>query len=309
MKLYTFVAGGEQKIGVGLKDQMVELRGAYDAMRATRKLPPGSPTELPGNMLDFLRLGETGLNAAREVMAFMQKRPALPVGLQVRHLLETLKVLAPIPRPGKILCSGINYRGHMEENPGAKLPTEPFFFSKLPTAVIGPGEPIVHPRLTQQMDYEVEFAVVIGRNMKRTPAEQAMDCVAGYTILHDVSARDVQFKDNQITLGKNFDTFSPLGPCIVTKDEMPNPGNVRLRSLLNGKVMQDGTTADWVFPLPDLLSRLSQVMTLEPGDVVSTGTPAGVGVFRKPQIFLQPGDVVRLEIEGIGVLENPVVNE
>ena len=136
-----------------------------------------------------------------------------------------------------------------------------------------------------------------------------MDCVAGYTILHDVSARDVQFKDNQITLGKNFDTFCPMGPCIVTKDEMPNPGNVPLRSLLNGKVMQDGTTADWVFPLPELLSRLSQVMTLEPGDVVSTGTPAGVAVFRKPQIFLQPGDMVRLEIEGIGVLENPVVNE
>jgi 2-keto-4-pentenoate hydratase/2-oxohepta-3-ene-1,7-dioic acid hydratase in catechol pathway len=175
--------------------------------------------------------------------------------------------------------------------------------------VIGPGERIVHPRLTQQMDYEVEFAIVIGRNMRRTPPEQAMECVAGYTILHDVSARDVQFKDNQITLGKNFDTFCPMGPCIVTKDEMPNPGNVRLRSLLNGKVMQDGTTADWVFPLPELLSRLSQVMTLEPGDVVSTGTPAGVGVFRKPQVFLQPGDVVRLEIEGIGVLENSVVNE
>ena len=136
-----------------------------------------------------------------------------------------------------------------------------------------------------------------------------MDCVAGYTILHDISARDVQFKDNQITLGKNFDTFSPLGPCIVTKDELPDPGNVRLRSLLNGKVMQDGTTADWVFPLPELLSRLSRVMTLEPGDVVSTGTPAGVGAFRKPQVFLKAGDVVRLEIEGIGMLENPVVDE
>jgi 2-keto-4-pentenoate hydratase/2-oxohepta-3-ene-1,7-dioic acid hydratase in catechol pathway len=222
-------------------------------------------------------------------------------------MLETVKLLAPVPRPGKILCSGINYRGHLEENPGAKLPIEPFFFSKLPTAVIGPGEPIVHPRFTKQLDYEVEFAVVVGRSMKETPAKSVMEHVAGYTILHDVSARDVQFKDSQITLGKNFDTFCPLGPCIVTRDELPDTGNVRLRSFLNGKLMQDGTTADWVFPLPELLSRLSQFMTLEAGDIVSTGTPAGVGVFRKPPVFLKAGDTVRLEIDGIGVLENPVI--
>ena len=309
MKLYTFLSDGQPKIGVGLNEQLIDLAAAYEAMRAVRKGALGAPAALPTDMLDLLGMGETGLNAAHEVVAFMQKRPALPVGYQIVHMLETVKLLAPIPRPGKILCSGINYRGHMEENPGAKLPTEPFFFSKLPTAVVGPGEAIVHPTLSKQVDYEVEFAVVIGRQMKRTPSKFVMERIAGYTILHDVSARDVQFKDNQITLGKNFDTFCPMGPCIVTKDEMPNPGNVRLRSLLNGKVMQDGTTADWVFPLPELLSRLSQVMTLEPGDVVSTGTPAGVGVFRKPQVFLQPGDVVRLEIEGIGVLENSVVNE
>lgn len=309
MKLYTFLEGDRERIGVGLKEQLIDLSAGYSAMRAARKLPPDSPPALPSDMLSFLRLGEPGLTAAREVLAFMQKRPALPVGVQAAHLLETAKVLAPIPRPGKILCSGINYRGHMDENPGAKMPTEPFFFSKLPTAVVGPGEPIVHPRLTQQMDYEVEFAVVIGRRMKRTPAQEVMDGIAGYTILHDVSARDVQFKDNQITLGKNFDTFCPLGPCIVTRDELPDPGNVQLRSVVNGKMLQDGTTADWVFPLPDLLSRLSQIMTLEPGDVVSTGTPAGVGVFRTPQVFLKPGDVVRLEIQGIGVLENPVVAE
>jgi 2,4-didehydro-3-deoxy-L-rhamnonate hydrolase len=308
MKLYTFIADGQATIGFALNEQMIDLPAAYAAMRATRKTP-GSPAALPTDMLELLRMGDAGLNAAREVLAFMQKRPALPVGYQTVHLLETVKLLAPIPRPGKILCSGINYRGHMEENPGAKLPTEPFFFSKLPTAVIGPGEPIVHPRLTQQVDYEVEFAVVIGATMRRTPPKHVMERIAGYTILHDVSARDVQFKDNQITLGKNFDTFCPLGPCIITRDELPDPGNVRLRSLLNGKVMQDGTTADWVFPLSELLSRLSQFMTLEPGDVVSTGTPAGVGVFRKPQVFLKAGDTVRLEIEEIGVLENPVVGE
>ena len=301
MKLYTFVADGQRRLGFGLKDQLIDLSAAAAAMRPRGELPP--------DMLAFLRMGEGAINTAREVLEFMQKRPALPVGVQVTHLFDTVKRLAPIPRPGKILCSGINYRGHLEENPGAKLPTEPFFFSKLPSAVIGPGEPIVHPKLTKQLDYEVEFAVVIGKRMKQTPHDQVMDCVAGYTILHDVSARDVQFKDNQITLGKNFDTFCPLGPCVVTKDELPNPGNVPLRSFLNGKVMQDGTTADWVFPLPELLGRLSEIMTLEPGDIVSTGTPAGVGVFRKPQVFLKPGDSVRLEIDGIGALENPVIAE
>ena len=183
MKLYTFVADGQARIGVGLKEQIIDLSAAATAMRV--------PRELPADMLSFLRMGEAGLNAAREVVAFIQKRPPFPVGVQVAHLLDAVKLLAPIPRPPKILCSGINYRGHMEENPGAKLPTEPFFFSKLPTAVIGPGEPIVRPRLTQQMDYEVEFAAVIGRQMKRTPPNQVMDCIAGYTILHDVSARDV----------------------------------------------------------------------------------------------------------------------
>ncbi|HKQ40654.1 MAG TPA: fumarylacetoacetate hydrolase family protein [Verrucomicrobiae bacterium] len=299
MKLYTFIADGPPRLGVAIKDQIIDLAAAAAAMRP--------PRHLPADMLGFLQMGEASLIPAREALAFMQKRPALPVGVQVSHLFETVKLLAPIPRPGKILCSGINYRGHMEENPGAKLPTEPFFFSKLPSAVIGPGEPIIHPKLSRQVDYEVEFAVVIGKRMKRTPRNEVLDCVAGYTILHDVSARDVQFKDNQITLGKNFDSFCPIGPCIVTKDELPDPGNVRLRSFLNGKVMQDGTTADWVFPLPELLGRLSDIMSLEPGDVISTGTPAGVGVFRKPQVFLKAGDLVRLEIDGIGALENPVV--
>jgi 2,4-didehydro-3-deoxy-L-rhamnonate hydrolase len=301
MKLYTFLAAGRPRVGVALGDQLIDLAAAGAAMRP--------PRILPSDMLGLLAMGETGLKITQEVLTFVQRRHALPVDTQVMHLLEGVKLFAPIPRPGKILCSGINYRGHLDENPGAKMPTEPFFFSKLPTAVIGPGEPIVHPRITKQLDYEVEFAVVVGKRMKHTPPKHVMERIAGYTILHDVSARDVQFKDNQITLGKNFDTFCPLGPCIVTRDELPDPANVRLRSLVNGKVMQDGTTADWVFSLPELLGRLSHVMTLEPGDVVSTGTPAGVGVFRKPPVFLKPGDVVRLEIEAIGVLENPVIAE
>jgi 2-keto-4-pentenoate hydratase/2-oxohepta-3-ene-1,7-dioic acid hydratase in catechol pathway len=220
--------------------------------------------------------------------------------------LDELPLLAPIPRPGKILCSGINYRSHLDENPDAILPEEPFFFAKMPSAVIGPNQPIKYPRLSQQVDYEIEFAAVIGKTMTCTPESEVLDHVFGYTILHDVSARDVQFRNSQITLGKNFDTFCPIGPCVITRDEIPRPDRIGLRTFVNGKKMQDGSTADWLFSLPQLLGYLSQRMTLEPGDVVSTGTPAGVGVFRKPPVFLHPGDVVRLEADQIGTLRNEV---
>lgn len=303
MRLYTFETEGRRRLGAESNEQLADLAAARAVMVELRG---AKGPKLPPDMLEFLRMGEPGMAAARETLAFLAKRPAVPVGERLAYGFDEVRILAPVPRPGKILCSGINYRGHKDENPEAQMPAEPFFFSKLPSAVVGPGQPIVKPPQTKQLDYEVEFAVVIGRAMKGAPAKEVMENVAGYTILHDVSARDVQFKDNQITLGKNFDTFCPIGPCIVTPDELPNPGNLKLRSLLNGKVMQDGSTADWVFPLPTLLSFLSGIMTLEPGDVVSTGTPAGVGVFRKPPVFLHPGDVVRLEIEGIGILENPV---
>lgn len=306
MKLYTFEAEGRRWLGAESDGQMVNLLAAYLVFLMVRGEKPGMPYRLPADILEFLRLGEPALQAAREVVAFMTRRPVVPVGQRLTYSFDEVKILAPIPRPGKILCSGINYRGHKEENPDAKMPNQPFFFSKLPSTIIGPGEPIIKPPQTNQLDYEVEFAVVIGSTMKRTAESDVMACIAGYTILHDVSARDVQFKDNQITLAKNFDTFCPLGPCIVTRDELPNLSNIQLRSYVNGKLMQDGSTADWLFPLPKLLSFLSSIMTLEPGDIVSTGTPAAVGLFRKPQVFLNPGDVVRLEIEPIGVLENPV---
>jgi 2-keto-4-pentenoate hydratase/2-oxohepta-3-ene-1,7-dioic acid hydratase in catechol pathway len=308
MKLHTFEANGRRSIGAESAGQMIDLPAAYASLIVARGQKPESPKALPGDMLAFLHLGEPGLAAARDAVAFMSKRPALPVGTRASYLLDEVKLLAPIPRPGKILCSGLNYRSHVEENPNAKFLEDPRFFAKTPNTVIGPGEPIQHPGEKYQVDYEVELAVVIGRTMPRaTPAERVMEHVFGYTILHDVSSRYIQFKDNNEVMGKNFDTFCPIGPSIVTSDEIPDPSKLRLRTLLNGQVMQDGTNADWCFPLPRLLSWLSQAMTLEPGDLVSTGTPAGIGWFRKPQVFLKPGDVVRLEIEGIGVLENPVV--
>jgi 2-keto-4-pentenoate hydratase/2-oxohepta-3-ene-1,7-dioic acid hydratase in catechol pathway len=300
MKLYTFEIGGVARLGAGQGDRIVDLALAHEArVRSSGRVE----APLPADMAAFVRAGDAGLRAARQALEHATVRPD---GAFV-HDPAAVKLRAPIARPGKILCSGINYHGHLQENPKAKLPEEPFFFSKVPSAVIGPGDPIVLPARSRQVDYEVELAVVIGQPLARAAESAVPGAIFGYTILHDVSARDVQFKDNQITLGKNFDGFCPLGPCLVTADEIPRPETLRLRTLLNGEVMQDSTNADWVFPLPRLLSALSHVMTLEPGDVVSTGTPRGVGTFRDPQVFLKAGDRVVLEIDGIGRLENPVV--
>jgi 2-keto-4-pentenoate hydratase/2-oxohepta-3-ene-1,7-dioic acid hydratase in catechol pathway len=309
MKFSTFETDGRRSIGVETSGQIIDLPPAYAAMIDARGIKPAAPKALPADMLSFLQLGGPALAAARDAVAFMSKRPALPVGERASYLLDEVKLLAPIQRPGKILCSGLIYRSHVEENPSAKFLEAPRFFAKTPNTVIGPGEPIRHPGERYQVDYEVELAVVLGRTMKQgTPAGRVMEHVFGYTILHDVSSRYIQFKDNNEVMGKNFDTFCPIGPCLVTVDEIPDPSKLRLRTLLNGQVMQDGSNADWCFPLPRLLAWLSLAMTLEPGDIVSTGTPAGIGWFRKPQAFLKPGDVVRLEIDGIGVLENPVVS-
>ena len=209
-------------------------------------------------------------------------------------------------RPGKILCSGVNYASHAEENPNAVMPEEPFFFSKLPSAVIGPGEPIRIPRQSTLTDYEVELAMVIGARGYRIPEQRALEHVFGWTILHDVSARDVQFKDSQITLGKNPDTFAPIGPEIVTSDELGDWSTLHLSSMLNGQVMQSSATAEMLFPPARLLAFLSDLITLEPGDVVTTGSPAGVGCFRDPPVYMKPGDTVTVSVDRIGDLTNPV---
>jgi 2,4-diketo-3-deoxy-L-fuconate hydrolase len=214
-------------------------------------------------------------------------------------------LLAPI-RPGKILCSGVNYASHADENPNATMPEEPFFFSKLPSAVIGPGQPIRIPRATTLTDYEVELAMVVGVRGYRIPEERALEHVFGWTILHDVSARDVQFKDAQITLGKNPDTFSPLGPEIVTSDELGDWSTLRVSTTLNGRVLQDSATSEMLFSPARLLAFITDLITLEPGDVVTTGTPAGVGFFRDPPVYLAPGDTVTVSVDRIGDLTNPV---
>jgi 2,4-diketo-3-deoxy-L-fuconate hydrolase len=271
VRLVTFESGG--RVGVGVRSDGRVFDTGY------------------GSMLDLIADGDAGL----------EKADAASDEVAVERL------LAPIPRPPKLLCSGVNYASHADENPDAVMPTEPFFFSKLPSAVIGPGEPIVIPAPETLTDYEVELAMVIGRTAKGLSESSALDAVFGWTILHDVSARDVQFKDNQITLGKGVDTFSPLGPEIVTADELGNWSTLRVSSRLNGNQMQDSPTSEMLFTPGRLLEFLTRLVTIEPGDVVTTGTPAGVGCFRDPPVYLKPGDEVTVAVDRIGELTNPVV--
>lgn len=220
--------------------------------------------------------------------------------------IEDVQPLAPVPRPGKIVCVGLNYHDHAEEQ-NEEVPEKPMLFSKSPTSVTHPGRPIVHPPNVSQVDYEVELAFVIGKSAKNISEEDALDYVSGYTVLNDISARDAQFEDGQFFRGKSYDTFAPMGPVIETGDEFdPNDLSVELR--VNGETKQASSTAEFIFSVEELVAYLSRVMTLEPGDVVSTGTPGGVGIFSDPPDLLEPGDKVAAEIENIGSLENTVVN-
>ena len=216
-----------------------------------------------------------------------------------------VKLEAPVPRPGKIICIGLNYRNHAVES-GMDIPKSPIIFSKFQTCVVGPEDPIRLPAGSEQVDYEAELAFVIGRRASKVKASDAMDYVFGYTNFNDVSARDFQFADGQWQRGKSCDTFAPMGPFVATRDEIADPHNLRISFRLNGETLQDSTTAELIFGIPELIEFLSASITLEPGDVIATGTPPGVGFARKPPIFMKDGDVAEVEVDGLGVLENPV---
>jgi 2,4-didehydro-3-deoxy-L-rhamnonate hydrolase len=211
----------------------------------------------------------------------------------------------PIERPGKIVCVGLNYRDHAAEQ-GAELPAEPLLFAKWPNALIGPGEPIVIPPLVTKCDYEAELGVVIGARVRGVSKENAFEAVRGYVCANDVSARDLQFSDGQWTRGKSVDTFCPVGPLVPVED-VPDPHDLRIRAIVSGEVLQDSTTANLIFGVDEVVSHVARTTTLEPGDLILTGTPAGVGVFRDPQRLLRPGDEVTIEIDRVGSLTNPVV--
>ena len=254
---------------------------------------------LPASVRELLERGPSALKAAGEAARRVDA---------VTHPAAGAKLLAPVPDPHKIVCIGLNYKDHAAEG-GVPIPREPVLFSKYATALIGHGANIVLPAVSTKVDYEAELVIVVGRRGRHLKAETAAEYAAGYTIGHDVSARDWQLEKDgkQWMVGKTFDTFAPCGPHLVTADEVPDPHRLPIRLRLNGETMQNSNTQQMIFNVGYLLAYLSQVFTLEPGDLIYTGTPPGVGFARKPPVFLKDGDVVEVEIEGLGVLRNPVV--
>ncbi len=288
MRLVTFVmdADGDARIGAETTAGIVDFGEAAPA--------------LPRTLLGLLAAGAPALKTARAVVArALDDRVGLLPADRVR-------LLAPLPRPGKIFGIGFNYREHAVET-GNPIPTVPFVFLKATTAVIGPGAAIELPAVSAMIDYEGELAVIVGRRAKRVARADALAHLAGYTIMNDVSARDYQ-KNSGHSLAKSFDTFAPMGPVLVTADEVPDPQRLMLCTRVSGEIMQQSSTGGMIFDIPALIEYISAAATLEPGDVITTGTPAGVGMRRTPPRFLRPGDTVAVEISGIGTLQNPVVS-
>ena len=257
--------------------------------------PTASGGELPADMLTFLQQGDAALARAKEAVA--KGRSGIP--------LPEVRLLAPVPKPGKIIGIGLNYADHAAEG-GREKPKYPMIFTKAVSAVIANGESIQIPFVTEMVDFEGELAVVIGKRAKEVSGKEALSYVAGYTICNDVSGRDYQERSSP-TAGKSFDTFAPLGPAIVTRDEIPDPHSLDIRTIVSGEEMQHSNTRHLIFNVNYLIDYLSHIFPLEPGDVISTGTPAGVGWFRNPPRFLKSGDTVRIEIDKVGILQNPVV--
>lgn len=247
-----------------------------------------------------------GFDSIIDVIASGQNMDSFAVNPNLR--LADIQLLAPIPRPPKLICVGLNYRDHAQET-GAQIPKVPTIFNKFATSVIGAGANVILPKVSKAPDYEAEFAFVIGRGGRNIAPEDWRNHVFGYTLVNDVTARDYQRATTQWLMGKTFDTFAPLGPWIVTADEIADPHDLDIQMEINGEILQDSNTRELIFKIPDLIAFLSSVFTLEPGDIVSTGTPAGVGFARKPPRYLHAGDHMTVRIPAIGELRNPVVAE
>lgn len=290
MRLVSFVRDGKPRLGA------LQATGGREAIVDLHRADP----ELPTDLIALLQGGAQALARARAALDGASSGAVLDPG--------DITLKGAVPRPGKIICIGLNYHDHAVES-GQPIPETPVVFAKYPSCIIGSGEPIVLPKISSQVDYEGELAVVIGRPARHVAEAAALDYVAGYAPFNDVSARDFQHRTSQWTIGKSFDTFAPIGPALVTADEVPDPGSLDLRVSIGDEVLQSSNTRQLIFSIPQLIVYLSAVMTLEPGDVIATGTPGGVGGARKPPRWLRPGETVRVEIAGLGVLENPVVAE
>lgn len=323
MKLVTYLFSGKPRLGARAGDFIVDLdRGHREMLSATpRSAPPESDLEpLPAEMLAFLQRGQEALGSARDTLRFIEQhlqdnsreKTLLRQGVLVPT--SAARLMAPVPRPPKLLAVWVNYEQHAQEAAVSAPQKAPLFFTKFSTAVIGPGDAIVLPHISKKVDYEAELAVVIGARGKNIAAERAYDYVAGYTILNDVSARDFSLRELLGVIGpsdvqKSFDTFAPMGPHLVTADEIADPHALGIRLRIGDETLQDSNTRHMIHRIPEIIAYISSIATLEPGDVISTGTPPGVGFTRTPPRWLRAGETVRIEIEKIGVLENPIVAE
>ncbi|MGJ9386017.1 fumarylacetoacetate hydrolase family protein [Salipaludibacillus sp. CF4.18] len=308
MKLVTYSYNGFTRIGAVTADkEVVDLNYAYQALLESQgKFRSEIIAEafLPANMEGFLQGGIESLSIAKEVIEFaINNRDAYKHTLV--HEFENVKIEAPVQKPGKIICVGHNYREHIEEM-GRELPLFPVVFAKFANTVIGPQDDIPFFQISEQLDYEAEFAFVVGKRARNVSQEDALDYVAGYTIANDVTYRDIQRRTLEWLQGKTVEGSAPMGPWLVTSDELTDPSGLGVRLTVNGEERQKTNTENFVFDVKYLVEFLSNLMTLEPGDIVLTGTPGGVGVARDPQLFLKDGDIVRIEIDKIGELENKV---
>ncbi len=284
MKLATFTESHRRRIGLVEGDTIVDLAAAAP--------------NLPHAMIPFLRAGASALEAARAAAATGKGR--LP--------LAKVRLEAPVPRPGKVLAIGLNYADHIREG-GRPMPEHQIWFAKQATCIVGPADAIHIPKVSDKIDYEAELCVVIGRRCRHVPASRAFEVIAGFMCGNDVSVRDWQQRSPTMMMGKGFDTHGPTGPWIVSPDEIKDVHALPIRCIVNGQTLQSASTAEMVFKIPAQIEHLTAAFTLEPGDVIFTGTPAGVGIYRKPPVLLKAGDRVRVEIEGIGAIENVCEDE
>ncbi len=307
MRLLSMATPYGARLGAVDGADVVDLNAAYAELLASRgacRSRARADVDLPPNITAFLTEGEAARRRAEEAVAFARTER----GRTTRTRRREVTLLPVVTRPPKVICVGLNYRDHAEET-GMKIPEHPVFFSKFTSCLIADRAPIMIPRVSDQLDYEAELTVVIGRPGRYIKEADALGHVAGYTILNDVSVRDYQMRTSQWLIGKVFDRTTPVGPELVTRDEVARPDALRLTTTVNGRVLQDSNTNRLIFSLERCIAAISEIVTLEPGDLIATGTPAGVGFTRKPPVFLKDGDTVVVEIEGLGRLENPVRRE
>lgn len=307
MKLVSFRTAGHTRIGCVHEGKIVDLNYAYLAQLESEgviRAKQIAEAFIPPNMVEFLQGGKTSMELAKKAVEYAAGH-ASSIPYDVLHDLSGVKLEAPVPNPGKMICVGHNYREHILEMK-REIPEFPVIFAKFATTVIGPEDDIPHYPISDQLDYEAELAFVIGKRARNVSRADALDYVAGYTIANDVTYRDIQRRTIQWLQGKAVDGSAPMGPWLVTADEIRDPSGLEVVLTVNGEERQRSNTANLVFTVPRLVEFLSGLMTLEPGDVVLTGTPGGVGVARDPQVFLKDGDVVRIEIDRIGALQNKV---